>query len=96
MYQSMVEAFRQGNQGVNAVVAEHRIFMKPWDISFTRILTDKLFIWHGADDKTCRVSNAYQISKTTPFANLEIFPTKGHCVMFENLKKLGEILHSID
>jgi pimeloyl-ACP methyl ester carboxylesterase len=96
MYQSMAEAFRRGNQGVNAVVAEHQIFMKPWNISFTRISADKLFVWHGTDDKTCRVSNAYQISKIIPLANLEIFPAKGHCVMFENLKKLGEILRSID
>ncbi len=76
MYQSMVEAFRQGNQGVNAVVAEHHIFMKPWNIHSKRIPADKVFIWHGADDKTCRVSNEYNIYKTIPLANLKIFPQK--------------------
>jgi pimeloyl-ACP methyl ester carboxylesterase len=92
MYQSMAEAFRQGNQGVNAVVGEHQIFMKPWNISFKRIPSDKLFIWHGTDDKTCRVNNAYKLSKAIPYVHMEIFQGKGHCVIFENPKKLGSLL----
>jgi pimeloyl-ACP methyl ester carboxylesterase len=62
MYNSMREAFRRRNEGVKAVFQEHQLFMKPWNINFSRIPADNLFIWHGADDKTCRVSNAYMIS----------------------------------
>jgi len=51
MYQSMAEAFRQGNLGVKAVLEEHKLFLKPWTFSFARIPADKLFIWHGAEDK---------------------------------------------
>ncbi len=95
MYQSMIEAFRQGNQGVKAVVEEHQLFLKSWDCSFDKIASGKLFIWHGTDDKTCRVSNAYAISKIIPNANVEIFQDAGHCVMFENLERVGKILSSV-
>jgi pimeloyl-ACP methyl ester carboxylesterase len=92
MYQSMAEAFQQGTSGIKAVLQEHQVFMKPWNVSFSRIPPGKLFIWHGSDDKTCRVSNAYKISKDLPCAHLEIFQEKGHCIMFDNLRKLANIL----
>lgn len=92
MYQSMAEAFRQGNHSVDAVVEEHQIFMKPWNISFTRIPANKLFIWQGTEDKTCRVNNAYLISQKIANTQLQIFPGKGHCVMFDNFEQLGKIL----
>ena len=93
LFQSMAEAFRQGNQGVKAAVVEHQIFMKPWNISFSRISPGKLFIWHGSEDKTCRVTNAHAISCVVS-CSIEIFGGKGHCVMFDNLEKLSEILMS--
>jgi len=94
MYQSMAEAFRQGRQGIKAVLQEHQLLMKPWNVSFSRIPAGKLFIWHGAADKTCRVDNAYMISRSVLGACLEIFEERGHCIMFDNLEKLGEILRS--
>jgi pimeloyl-ACP methyl ester carboxylesterase len=94
MYRSMAEAFRQGNQGVKAVFQEHQLFMKPLSVSLSRIPAGKLFIWHGADDKTCRVSNAYMIAGSVSGAYLEIFKEKGHCVMFGNMEKLGKIFRS--
>ena len=75
MYQSMAEAFRQNN-GVKAVVEEHQLFMKPWGISFAGVPAGKLVIWHGADDKTCLVSNAYLLSQTVAGSLLEVFPGK--------------------
>jgi pimeloyl-ACP methyl ester carboxylesterase len=92
MYVSMVEAFRQGNLGVKAVVGEHRLFVKPYNLPFGDISTNKLWVWHGAQDLTCRVSNAYAIAKAVPKATLKIFAGSGHCVMFENLPRLAEIL----
>jgi len=94
MYQSMAEAFRQGNKGVRAVFEEHQLLMKPWDFSFSRISGSRLFIWHGADDKTCLVSNAYKIFRRAIGSHLEIFEGKGHCVMFANLQKMGKIFRS--
>ncbi|MEM3880547.1 MAG: alpha/beta fold hydrolase [Candidatus Bathyarchaeia archaeon] len=89
--QSMAEAFRQGDYGVKAVLQEHKLFMKPWSITLSRIPAGKLFIWHGAEDKTCRIENAYTLSQRIPSAHLEVFSGRGHCVLFDNLGKLEEI-----
>lgn len=94
MYESMAEAFRQGNQGVKAVLQEHQLFTKTWDVPLSRISPGKVFVWQGACDKTCRVDNAIRIARDVPGAHLEIFEGKGHCVMFDYLKKLSEILRS--
>ncbi len=92
MYGSMAEAFRQGSQSVKAVLQEHQLFMKTWDVPLSKIPSGKVFVWQGADDKTCRVDNALRIAKAVPDAQLEVFAEKGHCVMFDYLGKLGKIL----
>ncbi|MCW4002718.1 MAG: alpha/beta hydrolase [Candidatus Bathyarchaeota archaeon] len=92
MYQSIAEAFHQRNSGVKAVVDEHQRFLKPWGLPFERVSSGKLVIWHGAEDKTCRVNNAYDLLCSVPCGVLKIFPEKGHCVMFDNLQQLSEIL----
>ena len=93
MYQSMAEAFRQ-DDGVKAVLIEHQAFMKPWPFSFSKIPAGKLFIWHGSEDKTCRVANAELIAKSVKGSQLEIFEGAGHCVMFDNFGKLGKLFGS--
>jgi pimeloyl-ACP methyl ester carboxylesterase len=92
MYGSMAEAFRQGDSGVKAVFEEHQLFTKTWDVPLSRIPSGKVFVWQGAEDKTCRVDNAYRIAKQVPGARLEVFEGKGHCFMFDYLDKLGETL----
>jgi pimeloyl-ACP methyl ester carboxylesterase len=91
MYQSMAEAFRQ-KSGVNAVVEEHLLFMKPWTLPFDAVGKGKLWIWHGKEDKTCRVENVYAIAQLVASAELEVFEGAGHFVMFKNLERLGKIL----
>ncbi len=91
LYTSMAEAFRQGNQGVKAVLQEHTLFMKPWDVPLTRVPCGKVFIWQGTEDKTCRVDNAFRLAREVSNAHVQIFKGKGHFVMFDNLKKLGEL-----
>lgn len=92
MYQSMAEAFRQGNAGVRAVIEEHQLFIKPWALPFEAVGEGKLWIWHGSEDRTCRVANAYEIARLVPSARLEVFGGAGHFVMFENLRRLGQTL----
>jgi pimeloyl-ACP methyl ester carboxylesterase len=91
MYQSMAEAFRQGDGGVKTVLEEHRLFLKPWNLPFEG-LGGKLLVWHGAEDKTCPVGNAYGIASKVEGCGLEIFAKQGHCVMFDNLERLAGIL----
>ncbi|MCL5877413.1 MAG: alpha/beta hydrolase [Candidatus Bathyarchaeota archaeon] len=94
MYQSMTEAFRQGNAGVRAVIEEHQVFIKLWALPFEAVGKGKLWVWHGSEDKTCRVANAYEITRLVPSARLEVFGGAGHFVMFENLQRLGQTLSS--
>jgi pimeloyl-ACP methyl ester carboxylesterase len=94
MYGSMAEAFRQENNGVKAVFQEHQLFMKPWAEPISRIPPSKVCVWQGTEDTTCRVDNAYRLVKAVPNACLEVFEGEGHCVMFDNLEKLGKLLGS--
>jgi pimeloyl-ACP methyl ester carboxylesterase len=91
MYQSMAEAFRSGS-GVKAVVEEHMLFLKPFGFSFEHVPLGKLVIWHGEDDMTCRVDNAYALAKMVKGSRLEVFRGKGHCAMFDNQDRLAEVL----
>ncbi len=88
MYQSMAEAFRQGD-GAKAVLMEHQAFLKPWPVTFSKIPAGKLVIWHGSEDLTCRVANAGLIAKSVLGSQLEIFDGAGHCVMFRKLWEAG-------
>ena len=94
MYGSMAEGFRQENGGVKAVFQEHQLFIKPWAEPISLIPPDKVCVWHGTEDTTCRVDNAYRLVEAVPNACLEIFEGKGHCVMFGKLEKLRAILNS--
>jgi pimeloyl-ACP methyl ester carboxylesterase len=91
LYASMVEAFHQGNMGVKAVVEEHQIFVKPWTLPFSGFDGANLQIWHGAEDLTCRVSNAYALKKLLPKAELKVFAGSGHYLMFEQLDRLATV-----
>jgi pimeloyl-ACP methyl ester carboxylesterase len=94
MYGSMVEGFRQGNNGVKAVFQEHQLFIKPWAEPISLVPIGKICVWQGTEDITCRVDNAYRLVKAVPNAWLEVFDGEGHCVMFDNLQKLNKTLRS--
>jgi pimeloyl-ACP methyl ester carboxylesterase len=94
MYGSMAEGFRQENDGVKAVFQEHQLFIKPWNEPLQQIPPDKLCVWQGTEDTTCRIENAHRIAEAAPNASIEVFEGKGHCVMFDKLTKLRETLIS--
>jgi len=94
MYNSMAEAFYQGKPGVKAVLEEHQLFMKPWGLPLNRVPSRKLVVWHGTEDKTCRVNNAYKLADEIN-CELKIFSKKGHCVLFDSLKELYVELNSV-
>jgi pimeloyl-ACP methyl ester carboxylesterase len=94
MYGSMAEGFRQENDGVKAVFQEHQLFIKPWAEPISQIPIGKVSIWHGTEDTTCRVDNAYRLVKAVPNARLEVFEGEGHCVMFDKLQQLHKTFNS--
>jgi pimeloyl-ACP methyl ester carboxylesterase len=92
MYGSIAEGFRQKNASVKAVFQEHQLFIRPWNEPISQIPPNKVCIWQGTEDTTCRVDNAHRIVEAVPNASLAVFEGKGHCVMFDNLPKLCETL----
>jgi pimeloyl-ACP methyl ester carboxylesterase len=92
MYGSIAEGFRQEDDSVKAVFQEHQLFIKPWVEPISLIPPGKVCFWHGTEDTTCRVDNAYRLVEAVPNACLEVFDGEGHCVMFDNFEKLGELL----
>jgi pimeloyl-ACP methyl ester carboxylesterase len=89
---SMAEGFRQGDRGIEAILQEHQLFLKNWDLPLNKISGKTLQIWHGSQDKTCRIENAYNIAQKIPGAKTQIFQDSGHCVLFDNLDKLSQTL----
>jgi pimeloyl-ACP methyl ester carboxylesterase len=94
MYGSMAEAFRQEKGGLKAVFQEHQLFIKPWAEPISLVPPGKVCFWHGTEDTTCRIDNAYRLVEAVPNACLEVFEGAGHCVMFGNLQKLRKTLSS--
>lgn len=92
MYGSMAEGFRQENDSVKAVFQEHRLFIKPWAEPISLIPPGKVCFWHGTEDTTCRVDNVYRLIEAVPNSWSEVFDGEGHCAMFDNFDKLGELL----
>jgi pimeloyl-ACP methyl ester carboxylesterase len=92
MYGSMAEGFRQENASVKAVFQKHQLFTRSLDEPISQIPPNKVCVWQGIEDTTCRVDNAHRIVEAVPNASLVVFEGKGHCVMFDNLPELFETL----
>lgn len=92
--QSLVEAYGQGDDSIKAMIQEIKLMKKGWDVDLSQIRTGIVHIWHGTSDKNIPVYNAHKNAKEIPSAHLEIFEEAGHMFLFENLKKLSELLKS--
>ena len=91
-YRSTVEFYRQGDDGIRSLYEETQLGMKGWDVDLSQIPVGLVHIWHGSDDKTIPVSNAFRNAEAIPGAQLEIVEGKGHFFWLDDLEKLDEIL----
>lgn len=89
---SMKEAYHQGSDSIRGMIQERILMKKGWDADLTKIPSGTVNIWHGTLDKNIPIDNAYRNSEAISRANLEIFEGEGHTLLFNNLKRLGEIL----
>lgn len=92
--QSLVEAYGQGDDSIKAMIQEIKLMKKGWDVDLSQIPPGIVHIWHGKADKNIPVFNAHKNAKVIPGAHLEIFEDAGHMFLYENLKKLSELLKS--
>jgi len=93
-FRSSAETYRQGPDGIQAMIQEAKLMKKGWDVDLSKIPPGLVHLWHGTADRNSPVSNAHKNAKAIPGAHLELFEGGGHTVFFDNLEKLGEILGS--
>jgi pimeloyl-ACP methyl ester carboxylesterase len=91
MYTAMAEGFRQPCS-VDAIYNEHSLFLQPWTEPVWQIPAGKLTLWQGAQDKTCPADCAEKIAQTIKGAQVAVFHSLGHCVLFAEPKKLAVAL----
>ena len=73
--QAMAESFRQGAAGnLEIVLAEGQ----PWGFQVEQIAFEKLFLWHGEQDRIMPVAPARLLSQSLPHCMATFYPDEGH------------------
>jgi pimeloyl-ACP methyl ester carboxylesterase len=71
----LAESLRQGKAGnLDDIVRQ----VKPWGFPLEAIAFDKIFLWHGSDDRIVPATAAKVLARTLPNCVLTICPGEGH------------------
>lgn len=73
--QAFAECARQGAQGN---LDEAVRFVQPWGFNVEEIAFEKIFLWHGAQDRFVPVSLAYALAQALPHCAATFYPHEGH------------------
>jgi len=73
--QTMAESFRQGADGnLEVVLAEGG----PWGFLLEQVKFEKLFLWHGEQDKIMPIATARLLARMLPHCTATFYPDEGH------------------
>ena len=73
--QAMAESFRQGADGnLEVVLAEGG----PWGFLLEQVKFEKLFLWHGEQDKIMPIATARLLARMLPHCTATFYPDEGH------------------
>ncbi len=73
--QVMAESFRQGAEGnLEVVVTETR----SWGFQVEQVAFEKLFLWHGEQDRIAPVAPARLLAQLLPHCTATFYPDEGH------------------
>jgi pimeloyl-ACP methyl ester carboxylesterase len=73
--QAMAESFRQGGEGnLEVVLAE----VRPWGFQVEQVVFEKLFLWHGEQDRVMPIAPARLLSQVLPHCTATFYPDEGH------------------
>ncbi len=89
---SIEEFYRQGDDGIKAIIQEVKLMKKGWDVDLSLIPSGLVHIYHGPGDINSPVSNAHRNAKAVPGAHLEIFEGDTQLLASRNLEKIFEVL----
>lgn len=75
LVQAMAESFRQGEEGnLEAVLAE----VRPWGFQAEQIVFEKLFLWHGEQDRVMPIAPVRLLSQALPHCTATFYSDEGH------------------
>jgi len=75
LVQAMAESFRQGGQaGLEAALAE----VRPWGFQVEQVTFEKLFVWHGEQDRIMPVAPVRLLVQALPHCMVTFYPDEGH------------------
>lgn len=73
--QAMGESFRQGSKGNLEVVLTE---IQPWGFQIDQVTFEKLFLWHGEQDKIMPFAPARLLAQKLPHCTATFYPDEGH------------------
>jgi pimeloyl-ACP methyl ester carboxylesterase len=79
--QAMAESFRQGAQGNLASVM---IEIQPWGFQIGQMTFEKLFLWHGEQDRIMPVAPARLLAHMAPHCTAIFYSDEGHFSLLAN------------
>ncbi len=72
---AMAESFRQGEQaGLETALAE----VRPWGFQVEQVAFEKLFVWHGEQDRIMPVAPVRLLAQALPHCTATFYPDEGH------------------
>ncbi len=75
LVKAMAESSRQGGEGnLEVVLAE----IRPWGFQVEQIAFEKIFLWHGEQDRIMPVAPARLLAQTLPHCIATFYPDEGH------------------
>jgi pimeloyl-ACP methyl ester carboxylesterase len=75
----LARAVVEGNrQGRAAYRAEAERQTRPWGFALDSMAFERIFLWHGDDDRICSVSAARMLAQMLPHCHAVIYPGEGH------------------
>jgi pimeloyl-ACP methyl ester carboxylesterase len=88
--QVMAESFRQGAAGNLEVVLTE---VQPWGFQGEQIAFEKLFLWHGEQDRIMPVEPARLLAQLLPHCTATFYPDEGHFSTMANHAR--DIFHQL-
>jgi pimeloyl-ACP methyl ester carboxylesterase len=75
LVQAMAESFRQGGE---AGLEEALSGVRPWGFQVEQVTFEKLFVWHGEQDRIMPVAPVRLLVQALPHCTATFYPDEGH------------------
>jgi pimeloyl-ACP methyl ester carboxylesterase len=79
--QAVVESYRQG---LGANLEQAITLVKPWGFAPKEIAFERVFLWHGEQDRIMSVGPARLLARALPHCTATFYPDEGHLSLLAN------------